>query len=469
MDELYNTAIEFFDKYENDPIGFARDILGSNPWEKQQEIMQSVVDNNQTIVQSAYDIGKSFTAAQVMLWFLYTRIPSKIICTSSSWSQVEKILFAEIAAAYGKSKVPLGGQLLTAELKIHKDWYILGLSPKIDANAEAYRIEGFHSPNVLILLDQAHGINPKIWDICVGLNTTETSRTLVLGNPASASGRYYDACKSHKWNKIKVTAFDSPNVKEGRDVIPGIVNRQWIEDRKDDWGEQNPLYVTKVLAEFPLDSDDVLVPLTLVDKALANECVADGAKGIGIDVARFGSAKTVITCIVGDKVVEILSYQGKDTMKTAGQAIRMMGKYKVPANAVCVDDSGVGGGVTDRLHEEGHRVQGINNGSAANDKVHYANLSAELHWKLRDRFQTERIQIPNEPMLISQLPGRKYTVDSKGRIKIESKDDMVKRGLKSPDFPDSLVLALHGQQLGIEGGVGAGITVLGVDDDDLVF
>lgn len=452
---------EFYNKYHNDPAAFAQDILGSNLWSKQTEIINSVRDNMHTVVQSCYASGKSFTAAQVILWYLFTRVPSKIICTSSSWNQVEKILFSEIASAYNNSKIPMGGALLSTELRMSKDWFVIGLSPKIDAGSgEATRLEGHHSPNVFVVIDQAQGVRSQLWDVCTSLVTGDSSRILVLGNPSSPSGKYYNACKSPKWSKIKIAAIDTPNVKAGKEVIPGLVTKSWVDNQKDDWGIDNPLYITKVLAEFPAEADDVLIPLTWVERALEAEFIADGLKGIGVDVARFGNSNTVITYMHGNKVVEIESYQGKDTMRTAGRIKRMMDRYRVPDYAVCIDDSGIGGAVTDRLRDDGHKVQGVNNGSKALDDVHFANLVSELYWRLREDFEKDSIQIPNNTNLINQLPVRKYDVDSKGRIRIEHKEDMLKRGVKSPDESDSLVLARYAQTFSAKSQIGPAICVL---------
>lgn len=462
MDKL-EAAKQFMNKYKHDPVAFTEDILGAKPWSKQVEIMKSVDTNMQTVVKSCYGSGKSFTAAQVALWFLFTRAPSKIICTSSSWPQVEKILFAEIHAAYNKSKVPLGGRLLGTEIQLAKDWFVIGVSPQINVDSEAYRFEGYHSPHVLVIIDQAQGINPKLWDVGVSLVSNESSRILVLGNPISPTGRYYEACRNAEtWNGITITAMDTPNYKAGKDIIPGLVTKKWVDNRKADWGETNPMYITKVLAEFPAESDDILIPMTWVERAKNARMSEDGPVGLGVDVARFGSAQTVLVVVKGGKVVEIKNYRGKDTMETAGQVKLLMNRHGVPSHAVCIDDSGLGGGVVDRLHEEGMDVRGINNGKAAMDPDHFANLSAEMHWDMRRLFETDGIQIPDHDLLCSQLPARKFSVLSRGKgcIRIETKEEMMRRGLKSPDFPDALVLALKAQSFFNSPSSGPSLTLL---------
>jgi hypothetical protein len=386
-----------------------------------------------------------------------------VICTSSSWDQVEKILFSEIAAAHSKAKVKLGGSLLATNLILEKDWFITGVSPKINVDSEAYRFEGYHSPNVLVILDQAQGLNPKLWEVATALISNERSRILILGNPTSPSGKFYESCiRKDIWNNIKISAFDVPNVKLNKEVVPGLVTSKWVKDRGDEWGTANPLYITKVLANFPEEANDVLIPLNWVEVAKHLVFKAEGPIGLGVDVARFGEAETVFVVIQGNKVLEVYSYQGKDLMQTAGRTKHFMDKYGIPDYAVCIDDTGLGGGVVDRLHEDGWDVIPINNQHKAEDPDHFFNMGAEMYWAMRRLFETESLSIPDHSKLASQLSGRKYKVTSKGKgqIQIESKEDMLKRGLKSPDHADSLALAIKAQSNFTEKETGPMLTVI---------
>lgn len=451
-------------EFKQNPALFVERVFGDKLWGKEREIVESVRDNQYTIVQSCYGSGKSFSAARIALWYLYTHTPSKIICTSSSWDQVEKILFSEISAAYNKAKIPMGGSLLATNLKLEKDWFITGISPKINVDQEATRFEGYHSPNVLVILDQAQGLNPKLWDVATALISNERSRILVLGNPTSPSGKFYEACtKSTIWTKIKISAYDTPNIRAGKEVVPGLITQTWIDARIDEWGKANPLYITKVLADFPEEANDILIPLAWVEAAKQHTIpIEQGPIGLGVDVARFGNSETVFIVTQNNRIIEIDAYQGRDTMETAGRVKQFMDKYGIPDYAVCIDDTGVGGGVTDRLHEDGWDVVPINNQHKANDPEHFYNLSAEIHYAMRRLFETNHIDIMDHPKLVSQLSGRKYHVTShgKGQIQIESKEDMKKRGLKSPDYVDALGLALKAQSLSLQGDTGPMLTVI---------
>jgi len=455
-----NEAMAFENRTKKDPLFFSQEVLGSKLWGKQKEIMMAVKSHKYVAVRSCYLSGKSKVASDIILWYLYSFYGSKVITTSTSWSQVKNILWSEISNAYSKAKIRLGGTLLTTELQLEKDWFAIGLSPKIEVEKEGTRFEGYHAPYVLVVIDQAQGVNHKLWEAMRGLIANNDCRCLALGNPASPSGDFFDCFKSPLWHPIHISAFDTPNVKAGREVIPGLLTKEWIEERKEDWGENNPLYISKVLGEFPEEAEDTLIMLSWVEVAKNAILEASGAKGLGVDVARFGTAWTVLTAIHGPKILEIMAFQGKDTMKTAGWTVKMMQRHDIPAHSTCIDDVGVGGGVTDRLHEEGHKTQPVNAGAKAEDPGQFFNLSAEMHWEMRKRFETGNIDIPDNEQLLSQLPARKYDMTSKGQIKIEDKEDMKKRGLKSPDFADSLVLAIHGQKFHAAGEGGPRVTVI---------
>lgn len=454
-------ATDWQKKAQDDPLLWINNVLGSKLWSKQQEIVLSVKNNSRTIVQSCFGSGKSKVSSDIILWYLYNFIPSKVITTATSWSQVEKILWSGIRSTYSNARVPLGGRLLTTELKLKDDWYATGLSPLINIQQEATRFEGYHSPHVLVVIDQAQGIKQALWDVSNALISNEKCRILVVGNPTGQSGAYYEACKKPDyWNKIFIPADITPNVVAGKEIVPGLITKKWIDDRREDWGEDNPLFISKVNALFPEQAEDTLILLSWIEQARDAELESVGDRGLGVDVARFGQSETVLTAIHGKKVMEVRAYQGKDTMKTVGNIIQMMDKWRIPAHAVCVDDTGLGGGVTDRLHEEGHKIVPINNGSPAKKKDRFFNSIAEMYWETRERFRNGNIDIPNDSILMAQLSGRKYDATSKGQIKLESKENMKNRGLKSPDRADSLVLAIAGQSYYRKGQAGPRLTII---------
>ncbi len=136
---------------------------------------------------------------------------------------------------------------------------------------------------------------------------------------------------------------------------------------------------------------------------------------------------------------ELRSYHSLDTMKLVGHIVAAIDQWK--PDQVVVDEVGIGAGVVDRLKEQGYSVRGVNVGSAAQEHEHFANLRAESYWNLRQLLLDGSVALPKDNELVVQLAALKYSFNSQGKVLIESKDDMRRRGVPSPDKADALMLA----------------------------
>ena len=429
--------------WKENPIDFFRFVWGNEIfiWDKLAEILDNIVRNKRTIVRSGHGVGKSWLMGRVALWWLYCNYPAKIITTAPTWSQVEKILWGEIRNAYFKSLIPLGGNLLQTELKLNDEWFAVGVSTsEKTGNREfgATKLQGYHSPNLLFILDEGAGVSPEIWTSATSLITGENNKIIAIGNPASPTGDFFEAFKSPIWSKVAISCFDHPNIKEDKMVISGCVSREWIEERKKEWGEESPLYKAKVLGEFPDESEDTLIPLSWVERAIRKDIKPKKFVKAGCDVARFGSDETIIFLSDGEYFDIKWAVVGKDTMEVSGKLNSLYREYDL--EKIAVDDSGVGGGVSDSCKERGLPVQRVNFGEEAIEKEKFANLKAEMFWMLRERFKRDEIKIPDDDILKNQLANIRYSYTSKGQIKIESKDEAKRRGMKSPDRADALAI-----------------------------
>lgn len=411
-------------------------------WDKLQEISKSIVQNRRVVVPSGHGIGKTWLMARIALWFLYCHYPAKVITTAPTWNQVEKLLWSEISKAHGSAKYRLRGDLLLTQLKLDDDWFAIGFSTKGTNTEREYgapKFQGYHSPNMLIILDEGPGVDHAIWLASETLITGDNNKIVAIGNPTSPSGDFYNACKSPLWKKVNVSSFDHPNVKQGKIIVPGAVTREWIDERKQEWGENTPLWQAKVLGEFPAEGEDTLIPLSWVEACVGLKLGTDGDKKLGVDVARFGGDSTVLAQFHGPTLQPLEVANKKDTVWTSGRVIRLNTTNKF--DAIAVDDGSMGGGVVDNLNDAEVEVEPFNFGGSAIEKDKFENAAAEIMWNLREAFRDKTISIPDDKELINQLCSRKYGFSRKGRIKIESKDDMKKRGLKSPDRADAVAIA----------------------------
>lgn len=428
---------------QEDPLFFSHYVLGGEqPWSKQIQIMLSVRDNPRTVVPSGFGVGKTWTAARIALWFLFSYPHSLVITTAPTWRQVESVLWAEIRRQHGSSKLSLGGDPLRTQVKIADDWFALGL-----ATDEPTRFQGFHSAHLLLVFDEAAGIDRQIWDIAEGQMAGAHARWLAIGNPIIPSGPFYDACTSPSWHKIHISCLDSPNVIQGKIGYPKLVTSQWVEDRRREWGESSPMYQSKVLGEFPVDSEFGLIPVNWITAAQARakkNPEAVGEKFIGVDIARSGADTTVFLFREGSVVQDIEVHRTSNTMEVVGWLIKFVQKHQVPWLNVLIDEIGVGAGVVDRLHEQKYRAQPVNFAWTLNSK-RYLNTRADCFWRVREALNPETenpLAIPEKfSKLATELMAIEHSYTSTGQIQIETKANIKKKLGHSPDQADALALS----------------------------
>jgi hypothetical protein len=427
------------DRCARDPAWFARHVLGvSTLWSKQREIMESVRDHPRTAVRSCHGAGKTFIAACTVWWFLLVHPDSVVITTAPTNRQVEQLLWREIRGLYFRALragIKLSPEPLNKQINITPNHYALGFSTD-DPDAA----QGFHGRRVLVVVDEAAGYDRSVFDALEGALSGEGSRLLTIGNPTDPGSVLGTESKSAGTRKIQIGAADTPNVTAGRVIVPGLVTREWVEDKVRRWGDGSPLYQAKVLGEFPAQASDSLVPLAWVTRAQLRELAPGEPVELGVDVARFGDDETVAYLRRGQHARLVHHEHGASTMETAGKVVSLLRETR--ATAAKIDGVGIGAGVVDRVKELSLPAQDLQAGGAASDRERFTNARAEWFWGLRERFELGEIDIDEQDdELAQQLTTIRYKQTSSGKIQIERKDEMKDRGLPSPDRADGLMLA----------------------------
>ena len=433
------------------PTAFARDVLGVELWAKQEDVLNALTTHRRVAVKSGNGLGKGFCAAVALLWFMHAHQDAAIaLSTAPTFRQVRHILWRQLRRLYRPAAKTLGGKMLDTRWEISDERYAMGLSAD-----SADQFQGFHSPNMFIVVDEAEGVSDEIYEAIESVMTSADPLLLLIGNPTTMTGAFRRAFYEERqlYRTVTISALDSPNVQAGRVVIPGLTTPRWVEERREIWGEENPIYRARVLGEFPDQGEDTLLSLAGIEAAMRphpnplseGEGTSEHPIPLGedvvlaVDVARFGSDRSVILRRRGDCVEEIQVLRQMDTMQLAGWVAAAI-RESNPAQ-VYIDEIGVGAGVVDRLKEQGHRVHGVNVARHARQDGLFLNLRAEGYWTLRERFASGRISIPADNQLVGELAALRYGFDSQGRIQMESKDAMRHRGLPSPDKADALMLA----------------------------
>ena len=420
-------------RLREDPLVFFRTVLGATLTPDQVRVVESVRDNRRTAAPAGHSVGKSFVAAGLALWYLVTRPGAKVVTTAPTWRQVVEVLWREIARAYGSALVPIGGKLSDTQLELGPNWFAMGLSTD-----DPTRFQGIHAPHVMMIFDEATGVAHEIWDAAEAIAVGANDRFVAIGNPTDPTSRFKAVCESGKWNVVEINAENHPNIVEGRVVVPGGPTRDWIAERLEDYGGRDSnLYRARVLGKWPEQGDDALISMRDVEAAAMRWTAPEGKPlATGTDVARFGSDETILIAIhEGGVVAPAIVRKGQDLMATAG-LIRSLG-----CRANAVDDTGLGGGVTDSLNEQGHPILPVNFGESARDRERFVNRRTELWWNLREALRASRLALPADAQLHADLTNVKYGMHSAGRIKLEPKDAVKKRLGRSPDRGDALALA----------------------------
>jgi len=424
--------------------------------DKQIQILESVRDNIKTHVRSGHQIGKTMTAACVILWFLDCFRPSRAITTSATWTDVEMKLWGAIRDLYIKNGSWLGKDIGRATLKLRDRWYALGLSPD--------RVEPFQGHNdkyVLVVFDEGSSIDQKFSDAA----DAEATRLLEIGNPLIARGPFFKHAKSSEYNHIHVSCLDHPNYILQKEVIPGGPRFEWVESRKTHWGETSPLYLSRVAGEFPEESSGTLFPLATI-----NDCFArykdvrnlprdsEGKHQLGLDVARAGGDHTVGYDRDSVKVDTQLLLRAKkviDLAKTEHHGTRMMvqsmsdqDKY----DTINVDAGGEGSGISDELWSAGYPVVRVMFG-ANPISPDYFNCRAEMYWMLS---KAMKAGLAIEPDPTGELEEELSVIGGMASLKEKSvnkimravfwlppKEEIASILGRSPDKADALCLATY--------------------------
>ena len=449
-----NPFTEFLNRYGNDYPRFVREMLQVEPDEWQTEVLRDICSGVRGIsIKSCHGPGKSAVLSWGSIAFLLTRYPAKVVMTAPSSPQLFDALFAE-TRGWISNLPPFLKELLVVTsdriaLKSAPDEVFLSARTSRAESPES--MQGVHSKNVLLLADEASGIPEEVFNAARGSMSGENATTILTGNPTRTSGFFFDTHNKLKefWKTYWIFARKSPlapseEVKDGnhRQYGSDRVSEAFCREVAASSGEDSNEYRIRVLGLFPTTDDNTIIPRDVVEAAAYRDVVFDPqAEEIwSVDVARFGDDRTVLLKRAGSVVSDIQSWRGLDLMQTCGVVKAQFEVAEKKPSVICIDSIGVGGGVVDRLREQGLPVLGVNV-SESPAIGNYRNLRAELWFRVKEWLVRRSCKIPKDESLISELCSVRYQYSSNGKIQVESKDEMKKRGLRSPDLADALCLS----------------------------
>lgn len=449
-EQLAEDISEFYD----DPLGYAMYAFdwgkgdlegfdGPDTWQMAQ--MERVRDRIQTepeeyvikeAIASGHGIGKTAQVAMIILWAMSTRPHLNGVVTANTTTQLTTKTWRELALWHKRAINAHWFRWAATSFK-HVDhpetWFVQAI-PNSEHNSEAFA--GLHAKHVLLIMDEGSGIPNSIKEVAMGAMTTERAQWYVFGNPTRNTGWFRECFHSeaHIWTHVQI---------DSRTCM--MTNKKEINEWVEIYGEDSDFVRVRVRGVFPRAGNMQFISSDVVDRAMKMdfpyEAYFEMPVVMGVDVARYGDDKSVITLRAGRKLLEQRKYRELSTMETARRAIDAIKEF-APA-VIFVDGVGIGAGVVDRLRMLGHDVVDVNAGSRPDDDENYYNKRIEM-WDRMKQWLNSGCDIPNDPDMRASLIGIEYGYsDSRGTgelMRLERKQDMKKRGLSSPDEGDSLAL-----------------------------
>lgn len=450
-------------QYHDDPVGF---VLNCFIWERdrhptdyQLDVLAMIPEHKRVSVKGPHGLGKTAEAAWVVLWFALTRDALnedwKVPTTASVWRQLKEFLWPEIHKwsrqldweRIKRRPFKEGDELLDMAIKLRTG------SAFAVASDDPAKMEGAHADQLLYIYDEAKTIPEETYDATegafsgAGSDTVAEAFALASSTPGEPQGRFYDIQKrkpgTEDWTVRSVTKDEV--------VAAGRMSEDWADQRRVQWGESSAVYQNRVLGLFASSEEDVVIPLSWVEAA--NErwherAIEDWAlDNIGCDIAESGKDKTVLALRYGVVVEELRRYAKQGLMETTG---KITGALKGTDAYATVDGIGLGSGVVSRLRELGVPVEAFiaSRGTDmvdSSEELGFINCRAAAWWNLRELLDPDGpyqpIALPPDDQLTGDLTAPHWKVMSGGKIKVESKEEIIKRLGRSTDDGDAVVMA----------------------------
>ena len=471
-------------KYREDPVLFFREILGVEPWSKQVEIIEAVRDSPRLAVASGHKVSKSHTAAGIALWYYSSFPDARVVMSSTTARQVDQILWRELqmmrarggkcvackaADPQGLMPVPCPhsaliegkiGELARTGLKSEDFREIVGFTAR-----EAEAVAGISGRRLLYIIDEASGVPDIIFEAIEG-NRAGGARIVMFSNPTRTDGEFFRAFHGKKtlYRTIQISSEETPNVVEGRIVVEGLATREWVDEKREEWGEDSPIYRVRVKGEFALNEDGKIFSVHAITEAEQRwHDMPDGGVPedpdqysrlyVGIDPAGASGTgdETGVTVRRGKKQVELLTQRGLDDDAHVALILAVLAKHRRPREAppvVVVDREGaIGSSLYGALRSHRDRHPGLFElvGVRASDR---ATRDPMIYDRQRDALVASLESwvraggaIVEDVRLAAELHILEWKPALNGRLKVTPKDVVKKELGRSPDRFDSLALA----------------------------
>lgn len=469
--EIQRIQSELIDRWREKPQIYFRDVLGVEKiWRLQDELLdacpRAIKEHKHIYIGSGHSLGKDYCCGGIALWFLHCYSPSIVIETAPTDRQVKKVMWGETMSHWNNKRVDLGGKPYTDPyLEIRKeDWYLIGFTTKesgASSKAHGGKFQGFHSPNVCVIVTEAQAVEDNIFDQIDAVTTNENVLVIFLGNPTRASGRFAKGLRDKKNNIVfNFSCLDNPNYKQKSIVIPGLCSYEWVEDKRRKWGEGDPRWQGRVLGQIPDSSINNVFSQSMIDtgREIKDTHGLLHNNGVALDVAGEGDDDNVLIGgqrgIVKDMKVKRINSASENAIESVAMCEDMEGIF------IVVDCDGMGikewqelnkmPGISDKYHLIKFHGSSRLKKPTRTDKPEYENVRSKAAFKAQERLKAGLASIPDDDVLIEELLEIKYFENKRGLLQIEDNDDIKERLGRSPDKAMAWIMLQYGFSMELE-------------------
>jgi hypothetical protein len=457
--------------YYDDPVAFAEDCFdwdggGLKPYQAEELAMLN--EHHRVETRGPHGIGKTTGFAIAGLWFANTRdalgVDWKCITTAGGWRQLQHYLWPEIAKWIRRLRWDrLGREPYSRQEHLKMGLNLAWGSMFPVASDDPAMIEGAHGQEIMYFFDEGKAIADATFDAAEGAfsNATVThdfgatkAFALLKSTPGAPVGRMYAIDRRapgfEDWHTIHVTLEQA--------IAAGQVEQDWADRRKRQWGENSAVYKNRVLGEFAEEKSNGVIPLSWVEAANerwldleATSRLTDGVcDRFGVDVARQGDDKTALALRCDHVIREIRSYEHKALTFTSGITVGLLEAHI--GSKATIDCDGLGAGVYDNVAEDmgDFRVIAFHAGARTDKRdrsgeLGFVNVRSAAWWHLRELLDPQydpQLALPPSDQLTGDLTEPTWSVNTKGQIVVESKDELVRRLGRSPDEGDAVMMVM---------------------------
>jgi hypothetical protein len=459
------TAMAKLRAWRADPVLFARECLGIEPWHidgfpcaTQRDVLRSCVACMRSATRSGHKTGKSCICAIIALQEFVCWPGSRTILTASVGRQVKHVLWRELSIRYRRARFPLGGELaldpITGLVERTYDTQVLGFTTD-----DPDKFSGISGKRVTYIVDEAAGVPPDIFKAIEG-NRAGGARLILMGNPTQPVGEFFDAFhgKARLYAKHHISSRHVARaIADGRlPPTPGLAQQPWVDEMIDEWGEGSNEVAIRVDGDYPTAGATSIVRAADYDRAVSGVPIdldapaVDARLEMGLDVARFGDDPSVLYARRAFRVAPPIAWHGLDGPTLAAKVWGVVQRAKTPYDhrkkpRIRVEVTGVGASVFDQLRHKFSRwleVVEYDPSAKSEEPEKFKNLRAEVWFNARDVLRYKPCVLPEHPLTRLEILSPTYFYDTGDRRQVEAKKDIKKRLGRSPDHGDALVICL---------------------------